>query len=62
MAISVSSGADEEDSNPSDAAIGAIHQKHPGRKTRAARRGRTASLRTTIRVSARCGDSFRNLP
>src|SRR5918999_4418332 len=56
---SVSSGPYVEEPEPlPEAAIGAIHQKHPGRKRSAARRGRTASLRSTIRVSARPADPF----
>jgi hypothetical protein len=63
IAISVSSGPYDEEPLPlPETAIGAIHQKQPGSKSRAARRGRTASLRSTIRVSARRADSFRQLP
>jgi hypothetical protein len=65
IAISVSSGPYDEEPEPlplPETAIGAIHQKQPGRRSRAARRGRTASLRSTIRVSARRADSFRQLP
>jgi hypothetical protein len=63
FAIPTSSGEYSVEPEPlPEPAIGAIHQKHPGRKRSAAMRGRTASLRSTIRVSARRGDSFRNLP
>src|ERR687897_2774672 len=65
IAISVSSGPYDEEPEPlppPETATGAVHQKQPGSKSRAARRGRTASLRSTIRVSARRADSFRQLP